>query len=280
MQTSNSGAIRTLFVAGGIVFLVVTAGFFVQMDWATALWPWPDGRLSYIFISSIAAAIAAPMIWIGLTGEFGAARGGAVNLGIASAGAAVYLFLLYGREGEIPLLISAVAAAVSLLVNVGIFLWSSRQPIRDRRTMPGVVRASFALFTVVLLLVSGLLLMQAPVVFPWPLRPESSVIFGLIFLGAASYFAIALRSQRWHGARGQLIGFLAYDLILIGPYLAHFDTVEPAHRLSLIVYVAVLVYSGALAVYYLFVNGETRPWQVESEERVDAVAPTGEMSNA
>lgn len=251
-------------MVGGVVFLVVTVGFFLRMGWATALWPWPDGRLSYVFISSIAAAIAAPMVWIGLTGEFGAARGGAVNLGITAAGMAVYLLLLYGREGRLQLLFSAVAAAVFLAINVVIFLWSDRHPIRDRRAMPGAVRASFGLFTAVLLLVSGLLVLQAPVVFPWPLRPESSVMFGLVFLGAASYFAVALQSSRWHSAKGQLIGFLAYDLVLIGPFLAHFDTVGPAHRLSLILYVAVLVYSGAIAVYYLFVNRETRSWQVES----------------
>ncbi len=266
MQTSSSrsGTISALFVVGGIIFLILTAGFFLRTGWATALWPWPDGRLSYIFLSSITAAIAAPMIWIGLTGEFGAARGGAVNLGITAAGTAVYLFLLYQREGELQLLITALAAAFFLAANVAIFLWSSRQPIRDRRPMPGLVRASFGLFAVILVLVAALLLFQAPVVFPWPLRPESSVIFGLIFLGAASYFAIALPSSSWHTARGQLIGFLAYDLILIGPYLAHFSAVDPAHRLSLILYVAVLVYSGAIAVYYLFLNAETRPWQVQN----------------
>lgn len=266
MRTNDSGAIRTLFVAGGAIFLVLTAGFFLQMGWATALWPWPAGRLSYIFLASIAAAIAAPMIWIGLTGEFGAARGGAVNLGITAAGTAAYLLILYGREGRSQLSLSAVAAAFFLVVNAGIFLWSSRQPIRDRRAMPGLVRASFASFTVALLLVSGLLILQRPVVFPWPLRPEASVMFGFIFLGAAIYFAVALRSPWWHSARGQLIGFLAYDLVLIGPFLSHFDTVDPAHRLSLILYVAVLAYSGAIAVYYLFVNGETRSWQIESGE--------------
>lgn len=264
MNPKDTSVIRALFVIGGLVFLVLTVGFFLQMGWATALWPWPVGRLSYIFISSIAAAIAAPMIWIGLTEEFGAARGGAVNLGITAGGTAVYLFLLYGREGGVQLLISAVAAAVFLAINVGIFRWSSRLPIRDRRAMPRLVKASFGLFTAVLLVAGGLLVLQAPVIFPWPLRPESSVIFGCIFLGAASYFAIALRSPGWHSARGQLMGFLAYDLILIGPYLAHFETVQPAHRLSLIVYVAVLVYSGALAVYYLFVNGATRSWRVET----------------
>ena len=269
MDSSESRAVGALFVGGGLVFLVLTAGFFLQTGWATALWPWPDGRLSYVFIASITAAIAAPMIWIGLTEEYGAARGGAVNLAIAAGGTAIYLFLLYGRDGDLQLLVSAVAAAVFLAVNVGIYSWSSRLPIQDRRAMPRLAKASFGLFAVVLILVGGMLVAQAPVIFPWPLRPESSVIFGCIFLGAASYFAVALRSPSWHGARGQLIGFLAYDLVLIGPYLGHFDAVAPAHRLSLIVYVAVLVYSGALAVYYLFVNGETRSWRVETARGLD-----------
>jgi hypothetical protein len=253
-------------VFGGIGFLVLTAGFFWQMAWATALWPWPDGRLSYIFLSSITAAVAAPMIWIGMSAEFGAARGGAVNLGITAAGTAAYMFILYGREQRLQLLVSAVVAAVLTLVNVGIYVWSSRQPIRERRRQPLLVRVSFGLFIVILLLVAGLLIGQAPVVFPWPLRPESSVIFGLIFLGAGSYFAVGLRSASWHGAKGQLIGFLAYDLVLIGPYLAHFAAVDPAHRLSLILYVAVLVYSGALAIYYLFLNPGTRSWSVRVEQ--------------
>lgn len=100
MNSWDSRSVSILFVFGGLIFLVVTVGFFLQMGWATTLWPWPVGRLSYIFISSITAAIAAPMIWIGLTQEFRAARGGAVNLGITAGGMAVYLFLLYGREGS------------------------------------------------------------------------------------------------------------------------------------------------------------------------------------
>lgn len=58
----DSRVMRSLFEVRGIVFLELTAGFFLQLDWAKELWPWPAGRLSYIFFSSIAAAIAAPMI--------------------------------------------------------------------------------------------------------------------------------------------------------------------------------------------------------------------------
>lgn len=61
--------VRVLFILTSLVTLVLAVGFFFQMDWAKATWPWPDGRLSYIFLSSILIAIAAPMLWISLTGE-------------------------------------------------------------------------------------------------------------------------------------------------------------------------------------------------------------------
>lgn len=253
-----------IFVIGGVIFLLLTAGFFFQLPAATAFWPWPDGRLSYIFISSIMAAIAAPLIWIGLSGEFAAARGGALNLTIASAGTAIYLFSLYARSGDERMLITAIASGIAAPLIAGIFLWSRRLPFLDQRPMPGLVKASFIGFAVVLLIVGLLLVLQRPVVFPWPLKPESSVIFGLIFLGAALYFLAALQSPRWHAARGQLLGFLAYDLVLIGPFLAHFGAVLPEHRLSLLIYTLVLVYSGGLAIHYLFINRVTRPWKIQA----------------
>ena len=47
-------------------------------------------------------------------------------------------------------------------------------------------------------------------------------------------------------------------LILIGLFLALSKPVDSEHSLSLIVYIVVLLYSGVLAVYYLFVNVKTR----------------------
>ena len=263
MQAKNSKIISALFVTGGILFFIVTLGFYFQLPWATALWPWEDGRLSYIFIASITAAIAAPMVWIGLSGEFGAARGGAVNLGVTSAGTALYFSYLYSQNQELQLLISAVVSVIAVLANIVIFNWSRKIPIRDQRPMPALVKFSFVIFIAVLLLASTLLILRAAVIFPWPLKPESSVIFGLIFLGAAFYFLTALLSSEWNSARGQLLGFLAYDLVLIGPFLAHFNTVNPDHRLSLIIYTLVLVYSGALAIYFLFINKRTRSWRIQ-----------------
>jgi hypothetical protein len=90
------------------------------------------------------------------------------------------------------------------------------------------------------------------------LNPDSSVIFGCIFLGDAFYFLYALLRPYWSNAFGQLLSFLAYDLVLIIPFVLLFDTVKPERMVGLIVYIAVLVYSGGLAVYYLLINPQTR----------------------
>jgi len=70
------------------------------------------------------------------------------------------------------------------------------------------------------------------------------------------------RGLVFYDARGQLLGFLAYALILILPFLAHFATVEPEHRLSLTIYTGVLIYSGALAIFYLLIYRPTRSWAI------------------
>ena len=95
-------------------------------------------------------------------------------------------------------------------------------------------------------------------VFPWDLNPDSSVIFGCIFLGDAFYFLYGLFRPRWGNAFGQLLSFLAYDVVLIVPFISLINTVKPERMLNLIVYIGVLIYSGGLAAYYLLINPQTR----------------------
>jgi hypothetical protein len=84
------------------------------------------------------------------------------------------------------------------------------------------------------------------------------VIYGFMFLGAAVYFAYALLRPSWANSGGQLAGFLAYDLVLIVPFIAHFGRVEAQLLPNLIIYMVVIVSSALLSFYYLFVNKETR----------------------
>jgi len=132
-----------------------------------------------------------------------------------------------------------------------------------------VVRVSFGIFVATLLLAGTALILRMPI-FPWDLNPDSSVVFGCIFLGDAFYFIYALLRPYWGNAFGQLLSFLAYDLVLIVPFLQLLESVKPGHMQSLIVYIVVLIYSGGLAVYYLFLNPQTRAGSQSKDERQSA----------
>src|SRR5687768_9068479 len=72
---------RTILVIGGVLLLVLAAGFALPgFTWAREMWLWGDSPLSYYFIASMQAAIAAAMLWIGLAGELRALAPGALNL--------------------------------------------------------------------------------------------------------------------------------------------------------------------------------------------------------
>ena len=252
--------VRCALVATGAAALALAAGFFFQMDSAVGLWPWPTSRLSNIFIASILAASGVPVLWIGISGELAAITAGAINLFVANAGMAAFAFVVHSEgPGREPILIYAVVCTVSALVCLALALWSRRIPFREAAPSPIGVRASFAAFIVILTLVGGALVLQLGNMFPWKLGREQSVLYGWIFLGAACYFAYALLVPRWGNARGQLMGFLAYDVVLIAPFVQHFARVDPALRINLIVYVTVLVYSGALAICYLFITSLSSP---------------------
>jgi hypothetical protein len=59
-------------------------------------------------------------------------------------------------------------------------------------------------------------------------------------------------------AAGQLIGFLAYDIVLIVPFVTRLPMTASEFRLGLTIYSAVVTLSGLLAIYYLFINKATR----------------------
>jgi len=248
---------RVAVVLGGLIILAFAIGFIFQLSIVTNLWPWPDGRLSYLFIGSILAAVSAAALWVGWTGEFGALPAGSLNIFVIAVTTSFYFFQLAAQEDRANMFPFGIMALFMAIASGASFFWSRRMSLIDSRPMPLLVRASFGIFIAVLVLAGSALIFGAPI-FPWALNPDSSVIFGCIFLGDAFYFLHGLLRPRWHNALGQLLSFLAYDLILIVPFLLLFKTVETAHLVNLVVYVAVLIYSGVLAFYFLFVNPETR----------------------
>lgn len=252
-------AVRYVLIATSLAELVVAAGFFLQLPWATALWPWPTSRLSNIFIASILAASAAPVMWIGLSGDLAAITGGAINLLLTSLGMAAFSFHTYAQDNGRPsILIFALICIAFASICLGLVLWARRLRFQDARPLPTVLRLSFAVFLVILTIVGSAMVLRVANAFPWPLSPEQSTLYGWIFLGAACYFLYALLVPKWSNAKGQLLGFLAYDLVLIVPFVSHFHKVDPNLWINLVIYTAVIIYSGVLAAYYLVLHRTTR----------------------
>ena len=248
---------RLTALAIGCLLIVFTVGLVWQLPWATNVWPWPDTPLSYLFVGSVVAAVVVALVWIGWNGEWGALPAGALNILVIALTTALYFFLLFFQGQRSLFLFYGLIDLLIALVSASAFLWSRRIPLQSQLPTPRLVRFSFGLFALLLLLAGGALIVGWPI-FPWPLRSDSSVIFGCIFLGDACYFFYGLLYPRWHNARGQLLSFLAYDLVLIFPFLQLFASVQPAHRLSLIIYMVVLLYSGILAAYYLFLDKKVK----------------------
>lgn len=255
--------IRVLLVIVGIALLGLSAGFFWEQPWAVQAWPWQDKSLSFAFVAAMQAAIAAAVFWIVATGELRAIAAGALNLVVMMSGLTLYLGQQVATTGKPIFLLYTLACGLFAAFNVWLLLWARRLPLHDQRPLPAFVRFSYIIFILALSLVGTALVLQVPNVLPWVVEPPTSMALGWMFLGDAFYFlytfvAFGWTGARWHGAAAQLWSFLAYDLVLLGPFLKRFPTIAPEYRNSLIVYTAILVYSGLLAIYYLFINRATR----------------------
>ena len=248
--------LRGLMFVSGLIVVLFAFGFVFQHPFATSIWPWEDGRYSYLFVGSILAAVSAAMLWIGWTGEFGALPAGALHIFIIALTSSIYFFKLASR-GRTDMTLFGIFSALFAIASLVAFFWSVRIPLKETRPMPKPVKVSFWIFIASLFAAGGSLILGAPI-FPWKLNPDSSVIFGCIFLGDAFYFLYGMFRPNWHNALGQLLSFLAYDLVLIFPFIGLISTVETERLVSLIIYIAVLIYSAGLAVYYLVINPPTR----------------------
>lgn len=248
------------------VQLACAVAFFLQLPWIVDKWPFPGTTpLTFILIASFFAAVAGSTLWAAASENYGALAGIGLDYVMILAPVSILLFQL--GAGNPQLTTFGFACAAWTLFGAGLVLWSVRIPMDRTLPMPGLVRGSFAVFALVLLGVSAQLILNVPDVIPWKLSPDLAVVIGWMFLGAAVYFVYGLLRPSWVNAAGQLAGFLAYDAVLIVPFLKRLPTVAPEHRLGLIVYTTVVVYSGLLAMYYLFIHQPTRVWPAMRPER-------------
>lgn len=265
--------LRAALAVVGMANIVLAVAFAFQASWALELLPWETGRLSYIFIGSIFAAIGAGVLWAVVSQELGSLPSGFGNLTVALGGSAAYLLPTAIGEGRDELLPFAVAVAILAVGNLVLFLTTLRLG-EESPPLPWLVRGSYFGFTAILLAVSAAMITRTEGVMPWPVDADTSVFIGWIFAGNACAFLYGAVRGRWDSARAQLWGFLAYDVVLIVPLLLHYADAPADLRTNIVVYAAVLAYSGALAVYYLLINPSTRGWVRIGGEPQTAMPPT------
>ena len=257
--------LRPLAFISGLGSLLLAIGFGFKIPWVLAICPWnlDYSPLSATFIASILIAIALPTLWIAWRGEIASAFGGAINLCVTFGGIGIFCLQLYSANtSRQAVLMFGLFCLASVLVLIGVAWQTWGLAYQDARPTPRLVRFSFAFFAIALFLVGGALILKTNNIFPWNLSEELRVLYGWIFLGAMCYLIYALLTPKWGNAQGQLLGFLGYDLVLIVPFIQHFSRVIPEQRLSLTIYVGVLIYSGLIASYYLFIHPQTRLWSL------------------
>lgn len=249
--------INIALIFAGLIHFVLAAGFFFQQAWATTLWPLPDTPLSYAFIASILAGGGAPLIWIGLSGELAALAGYGLGFGIMYAGMALAALGFYLRD-QTPSLGWFALVMGALAVIGASFLFTMRRYAQDSQPTPRIVRLAFLAEVAVLAGAGTLLVLKVPNTLPWNLSPESSVLYGWVFIGLAFYYLYAVLNPQWIHALGPLLGFLVYDLVLFGPLFARYGSLQPQHILGQVAATLIIIFSAGLGIYYLFVNPTTR----------------------
>ncbi|MDQ4130236.1 MAG: hypothetical protein M3133_04485 [Actinomycetota bacterium] len=210
-----------------------------------------------MFLGSILAAVAAASAWLVLHGDRATLAPAALNVAVMLGGMSGYLFVLQARRDDAQLLTSALASGAAASASAASWWWARGRLPTDSRAAPRPLRWSFGAFFAVLVAAGTALVLRAPI-FPWPLNPDTSVMYGWIFLGDACFFLYAVIRPLWSWAGAQLAAFLAYDLVLIPPLLAHIENVPDGREMSLVLYLGFLFFSASVAVYYLFVSPETR----------------------
>ena len=109
--------IRILTFIAGLVILALGFGFIFRVPLALRLWPWEDGRYSYLFVGSILAAASAAALWIGRTGELGVLPAGSLNIFVIALSTSIYFFNL-ASNGRSLLNALLSAAIISLFFGV------------------------------------------------------------------------------------------------------------------------------------------------------------------
>lgn len=248
---------RTSLLIISLVQMMIAIACLLRLPIVEDLWPLDyTGEMSFIFLASIAAAAAASTLWCVYADEPGALFGIGLDYVTIFTPVAISMFGLASRNSNV--IGFAIFCVLASLFGLGLLIYSRKQSFVDPRPMPRLLRLSFVGF-VLALVIGGSWVLFDPSVLPWSITRDISVLYGWFFIGAAAYFGYGLIRPRWANTAGQLAGFLAYDLVLVVPFLNLLPTIPDHWRFNLLLYMTIVVSSGILSAYYLFLSPLTQP---------------------
>jgi hypothetical protein len=261
--------IRALTLAIVLLLTAMSAASYFQADFAKSAWAWRDQEITYKFAGAYLLAFAGSLLWIAVTGELAAFAGVAVTVLTNAIGTLVFLVYQSIQESRGDLVPNIVVMLLLAIVSIAVFRWSRGLASRRVIPTPRVLFIAMIVFTVVLLSASVRLILQHTNVFPWDPRAEWSTMIGLSLLGSVAFFAYGAYRREWTHAGAQFAGFLAYDLVLIFPYIRMLrdgDGERSVYGASgtqvnegpLVIFLIAIGSSALLAVWYLFFDARTR----------------------
>src|SRR5215475_8635737 len=118
----HTKTVRAALVIMGIVTLIAAGGFALTVSPFTEIWPLGDEAAVDRFLGAYLAGIGASLLWIGLSGDLGAAVAGAITLTIIYAGLAITWFTLSLGKPSV-LRPAALVCVLAALVSAGLALW-------------------------------------------------------------------------------------------------------------------------------------------------------------
>jgi hypothetical protein len=160
-----------------------------------------------ILFSAILGGGAAPLIWIGISEQYEALSGYGLSFGIMYAGMALAALVFYLRSRQSAFFVFALVLGGAALSYAILFV-RTRRLVPASQPTPPIVRLAFLVEIMVLAGAGLLLLWNIPNTLPWNISPESSVLYGWVFLGLAFYYLHAVWKPQWIHALGPLLGFL------------------------------------------------------------------------
>jgi hypothetical protein len=250
---------KALSLLTGVFILVFSLGLFFGLPTFRQLWIWPESpHLGLAFAGSWLAGVAAPLIWIGINGQLRAIQAGTLGGVVAFGGGSVLLWSAHNQsDNERFLYFAIVFSLIALCAFVGL-LWSSRLHTNGDKETPLTIRWTFLVFATILLPVGAGMALNTQGIFPAQLSPVMTRLYGWFFLGSFVYFSYGFLKPTWLNTSGHMLSFLVYDLLLIPVFLRYWPQVPDEFRLSLTVYLIILIASALFCIYYLFFNRRTR----------------------